>query len=55
MDRLLTVRDVMERYQCSRQTASKIIHQLPHMEQPRLLVREKTLARWESWQEEKRA
>lgn len=54
MQKLLTVSDIMERYGCCRQTASKIISQLPHLEFPRLLVPEKVLEKWELHQLEGR-
>lgn len=47
MQKLLTIADVMERYACCRQTASKIIYALPHLEFPRLMVPEKVLEKWE--------
>ena len=47
MERLLSVKDIMARYQCSRQTASKRIHEMPHIEDP-LMVTEKAVMEWES-------
>ena len=43
MERLLSVKDIMERYQCSRQTAVRHIKRMEHMEKP-LMVRESVLA-----------
>ena len=34
MERLLSVKDIMARYQCSRQTAIRYIKQMEHMERP---------------------
>jgi hypothetical protein len=50
MERLLTVKDVMERYQCCRQTASRIIRQVPHIEDPHLMTYESYLRGWEQRQ-----
>ena len=47
MKKLLTVAEVMARYECCRQTASKIIYSLPHIEYPRLMIPEKVLEKWE--------
>ena len=46
MERLLSVQDLMERYQCSRQTAIRYMQKLEHMEKP-YMVRETVLAAWE--------
>ena len=42
MERLLSVADLMERYQCSRQTAVRHIKRMEHMEKP-LMVRQSVL------------
>lgn len=47
MERLLSVADVMARYQCSRQTAVRYIRKMEHQEKP-IMVRETVLAAWES-------
>ena len=46
-DRLLTVKDIMERYQCCRQTASRIIRSIPHLEDPHLMAYESFIKKWE--------
>lgn len=46
MERLFSVADLMERYQCSRQTAVRYIQKMEHMEKP-YMVRETVLAAWE--------
>lgn len=47
MERLITPKDVMERYGCSRQTARKYIRQCnPHMENP-LATSETAFRDWE--------
>ena len=46
MERLLSVADLMARYQCSRQTAVRYIRRMEHMEKP-FMVRESVLAAWE--------
>ena len=46
MERLLSVADVMDRYQCSRQTAARYIRKMEHMEKP-LMVRASALEAWE--------
>ena len=43
MENLLTVKDVMERYHCCRQTASRIIRECPHIEDPILATYERHL------------
>jgi DNA-binding MarR family transcriptional regulator len=42
MERLFSVKDLMDRYQCSRQTAVRHIKRMEHMEKP-LMVRESVL------------
>jgi len=46
MERLLSVQDLMERYQCSRQTAIRYIQKMEHMERP-YMVRASVLEAWE--------
>lgn len=46
-DRLLTVSDIQERYQCSPNTARNYIRRMEHMEKP-LRVRESVLREWEA-------
>ena len=46
MERLLSVQDLMARYQCSRQTAIRYMQKMEHMEKP-YMVRETVLAAWE--------
>lgn len=46
MDRLLSVPDIMARYQCSRQTAVRHIKRMEHLERP-YMVTEKALAAYE--------
>ena len=46
MERLLSVQDIMNRYQCSRQTAVRHIRRMEHMEKP-LMVTEKALTAYE--------
>ena len=46
MDRLLSVKDIQERYQCNPATARKYIREMDHMEKP-LMVREKEVMAWE--------
>jgi len=46
MERLLSTRDMMERYQCSRQTASRYMRRMEHQENP-LRVTEKAVNAWE--------
>ena len=46
MERLLSVPDLMDRYQCSRQTAIRYMQKMEHMEKP-YMVRETVLAAWE--------
>lgn len=46
MERLLSVQDLMARYQCSRQTAIRYMRKMEHQEKP-YMVRESVLAAWE--------
>ena len=46
MERLVSVQDIMQRYQCSRQTAARYMRSMEHMEKP-LMVTERALAAWE--------
>lgn len=46
MERLLSVRDLMDRYQCSRQTAIRYMQKLEHLEKP-YQIRESVLMAWE--------
>lgn len=46
MERLLTVNDVSERYQCGATTARKYMRAMEHMENP-LMVTEKAVTNWE--------
>jgi len=46
MDRLLSVADLMDRYQCSRQTAIRHMQRMEHMEKP-YMVTEKALTAYE--------
>lgn len=46
MERLYSVKDVMERYQCSRQTAVRYMQKLEHMERP-YMIRASVLEAWE--------
>ena len=46
MERLLSVADLMARYQCSRQTAIRYMQKMEHLEKP-YMVRETVLAAWE--------
>ena len=46
MEKLLSVADVMDRYQCSRQTAIRYIRKMEHQEKP-IMVRETVLSAWE--------
>jgi hypothetical protein len=47
MERLLTVRDIQERYSCTGPTARKYIRQMVHMENP-LTVTQEALTDWEN-------
>ena len=46
MERLLSVQDLMERYQCSRQTAIRYIQKMEHQEKP-YMVKASTVEAWE--------
>jgi len=46
MERLYSVRDIQERYQCNPATARKYIRQMVHIEQP-LMVSERAIREWE--------
>lgn len=46
MEKLLSVADLMERYQCSRQTAIRYLRKMEHQERP-YMVRESVLTAWE--------
>ena len=46
MEQLLSVRDMMERYQCSRQTAIRYMLRMEHMEKP-YMVRKSVVEAWE--------
>lgn len=46
MERLLSVRDLMDRYQCSRQTAIRHMQRMEHMERP-YMVTERALNAYE--------
>lgn len=46
MERLLSVRDLMDRYQCSRQTAVRHMRKMEHQEKP-YMVRQSVLEAWE--------
>ena len=46
MERLLSVKDLMERYQCSRQTAIRYMQKVEHQENP-YMVRASVLEAWE--------
>lgn len=47
MERLLSVKDIMSRYQCTRDTAVKHIRQMEHLEHP-YMVTESALLAYES-------
>lgn len=47
MEALLGIADIMERYGCCRHTASKMMHQMRHIERPRLMVTESAVKAWE--------
>jgi hypothetical protein len=53
MDALLGVPEIMERYRCCRQTASKRMRQMKHLEHP-LLVPAWAVDEWERGQMEPR-
>ena len=46
MERLLSVKDIQERYQCNPATARKYIRQMEHLESP-LMVSERAVNAWE--------
>ena len=46
MERLLSVKDIMARYQCSRQTAIRYMQKMEHQERP-YRVTEKAVNAWE--------
>lgn len=46
MEKLLSVADMMARYQCSRQTAIRYIKQMEHQERP-YMVRQSVLEEWD--------
>lgn len=46
MERLYSVKDIQERYQCNPATARKYIREMIHMEKP-LMVSESAIAAWE--------
>ena len=46
MEKILSVKDIMERYECSRQTAIRYIQKLEHMEKP-YAVRASVIEAWE--------
>ena len=46
MERLLTAKEVAERYRCSPDTARRYMRQMVHMEHP-LMVTEKAVSEWE--------
>jgi hypothetical protein len=47
MEKLFSVQDMCERYQCKPTTARKYMRDMVHMERPRLMVTERALAEWE--------
>ena len=46
MERLLSVKDIQERYQCNPATARKYMREMLHMEKP-LMVSERAVSDWE--------
>ena len=46
MEKLLSVADMMARYQCSRQTAIRYMQQMEHQERP-YMVRQSVLEEWD--------
>lgn len=46
MERLLSVKDIQDRYQCNPATARKYIRQMAHIEKP-LMVSERAVTEWE--------
>lgn len=47
MTKLLTVKDIAERYNCSEKTARRYIQRMDHMEKP-LRVTEQAVEQWEN-------
>ena len=47
MDKLLGVPEIMARYGCCRKTAGRIIHEMQHLDVPRLLAPEWAVQQWE--------
>ena len=46
MEKLLSVSDMMARYQCSRQTAVRYMHKMEHQEKP-YMVRQSVVEAWD--------
>lgn len=46
MERLLSVKDIQNRYQCNPATARKYMRQMEHIERP-LMVSERAISNWE--------
>ena len=46
MERLLSVQDLMDRYQCSRQTAIRYMKQMEHQTKP-YMVTERAVTEWD--------
>ena len=46
MEKLLSVADMMARYQCSRQTAIRYMQRMEHMEKP-YMVRQSVVEAWD--------
>ena len=46
MERLLSVKNMMDRYQCSRQTAIRYMQQMEHQEKP-YMVRQSVVEAWD--------
>ena len=46
MEKLLSVADMMSRYQCSRQTAIRYMQKMEHMEKP-YMVRQSVVEAWD--------
>jgi len=46
MEKLLSVADMMARYQCSRQTAIRYMQKMEHMEKP-YMVRQSVVEAWD--------
>lgn len=47
MERLYSVREIQERYQCNPATARKRMREMRHLENP-LMVTERAIAEWEN-------